>query len=405
MALTSSAEQPLPVRTVARAISDWIGRLGRVWIEGQIAQLGRRPGTAVAFLTLRDPVAEVSVQLTCRRDVLDGCTPPLVEGARVVVWAKPTFYLARGTLSLEAYEIRPVGLGELLARIERLKTLLAAEGLFAAERKRRLPFLPRVVGLVCGRASAAEHDVVENAKRRWPAVRFRVEPVAVQGPAAALDIANAIRRLDKADDVDVIVLARGGGSVEDLLPFSDEGVCRGVAACRTPIVSAIGHQQDTPLVDLVADVRASTPTDAGKLVVPDVAEQQALVSGLRERARRALVSRLDAEERALVALRSRPVLAEPEHDIDRRAGEISALALRAFRCANAAVDSAVADLEHTRAQARALSPAATLDRGYAVVQRANGTVVRDAGELDVREPLDVRVAAGRFSVEVTATEQ
>jgi exodeoxyribonuclease VII large subunit len=402
--LTSSAEQPLPVRTVARAIGEWISRLGRIWVEGQITQISRRPGATVVFLTLRDPVAEVSLQVTCRRDVIDACNPPLADGARVVVWAKPTFYLARGTLSLEAYDVRPVGLGELLARIERLKTVLAAEGLFAAERKQRLPFLPNTVGLVCGRASAAEHDVLENARRRWPAVRFRVEAVAVQGPTAALDVAGAIRRLDNDKDVDVIVLARGGGSIEDLLPFSDEALCRAVAACRTPVISAIGHEQDTPLVDLVADVRASTPTDAGKLVVPDVAEQVALVDALRQRSRRALLTRLENEERALAALRAHPVLAEPLRDIDNREGEIRALRSRAHRCAAAAIDAAFADIAHTTARVRALSPAATLDRGYAVVQRADGAVVRDAAGVQVQEQLGVRLSAGRLVVDVTATE-
>jgi exodeoxyribonuclease VII large subunit len=401
VALTSSAEEPLPVRTVARAIGDWISRLGRIWVEGQVTQIGRRPGATVVFLTLRDPVAEVSVQVTCRRDVIDACNPPLADGARVVVWAKPVFYLARGTLSLEAYDIRPVGLGELLARIERLKTILAAEGLFAADRKQQLPFLPNTVGLVCGRASAAEHDVLENAKRRWPAVRFRVEAVAVQGPSAALDVADAVRRLDRDDDVDVIVLARGGGSIEDLLPFSDEGLCRAVAACRTPLVSAIGHEQDTPLVDLVADVRASTPTDAGKLVVPDVAEQVALVDALRQRAHRTLLSRLEHEQHALTTLRARPVLAQPLRDIDSRETDLRALRTRAHRCTVAALDAAAAEIAHTTLRVRALSPAATLDRGYAVVQRADGSVVRDAAEVQPRESLGVRLAAGRLSVDVT----
>jgi exodeoxyribonuclease VII large subunit len=344
------------------------------------------------------------VQVTCRREVVAACLPPLAEGARVVVWAKPTFYLARGTLSLEAYDVRPVGLGELLARIERLKTMLAAEGLFAAERKRRLPFLPNTVGLVCGRASAAEHDVLENAKRRWPAVRFRIETVAVQGPSAALDVATAVRRLDKDPDVDVIVLARGGGSIEDLLPFSDEGLCRAVSECRTPVVSAIGHEQDTPLVDLVADVRASTPTDAGKLVVPDVTEQSALVDGLRQRARRALFGRLDAEQHALTTLRSRPVLAHPIRDVDNRAEEIRTLRARVRRCTAAAIDAAVADLRHTTARVRALSPAATLDRGYAVVQQPDGSVVRTASDVQTRDVLSVRLSKGKLTVAVSDTE-
>jgi exodeoxyribonuclease VII large subunit len=404
VALSSSAEHPLPVRTVARAIGDWVGRLGRIWIEGQVTQINRRPGAAMVFLTLRDPVAEVSLQITCRGDVIDACVPPLADGARVVVWAKPTFYLGRGTLSLEAYDVRPVGLGELLARLERLRQVLAAEGLFAPERKQRLPFLPRVVGLVCGRASAAERDVYENARRRWPAVEFRIEPVAVQGPAAVAEVTAAVRRLDLDPATDVIVLARGGGSVEDLLPFSDEALCRAVAACRTPVVSAIGHEQDTPLVDLVADVRASTPTDAGKLVVPDVAEQTSLITGLRDRGRRVLLGRLDAEAQGLAAVRARPVLAEPTRDIDRRAEELVALLARARRSATTGIDAAIADLAHTTARVRALSPAATLERGYAVVQRADGAVVRDSAAIDDGESLGVRLANGRLSVTVSGRE-
>ena len=245
MAAPSTAEQPLPVRTVARHISEWVSRLGKVWVEGQVTEVSKRPGTV--FLTLRDPVADVSLRLTCSRGVCDAVVPPLADGARVVVHAKPDFYLSRGTLSLVAYEIRPVGVGELLARLERLKGVLAQEGLFAASRKKPLPFLPGVVGLVTGRASAAERDVLENARRRWPAVRFDVREVAVQGHLAVEQVVGALRSLDAAPEVDVIVLARGGGSVEDLLPFSDEALCRAVAACRTPVVSAIGHEPDSPL--------------------------------------------------------------------------------------------------------------------------------------------------------------
>jgi exodeoxyribonuclease VII large subunit len=401
VALTSSPEQPLPVRTVAKAIGDWVGRLGRVWIEGQIAQINRRPGAGRVFLTLRDPVADVSLSLTCRASVVDACDPPLTDGARVAVWAKPQFYLNRGQLSLEAYEIRPLGLGELLARLERLKGVLAAEGLFDADRKRRLPFLPTTIGLICGRASAAERDVVENARRRWPAVQFQVENVAVQGPAAVTEVLDALRVLDTDATVEVIVLTRGGGSVEDLLPFSDEALCRAVARCRTPVVSAIGHEQDQPLVDFVADVRASTPTDAGKRVVPDVAEQAALIATLRDRARRVVAHRLDTEQRLLDGLRARPVLAGPQREIDRRVDEVTALLERARRCTSSALDAAVADVAHATARVRALSPAATLDRGYAVVQHPDGSVVRDAVAVDVGTQVAIRLAAGRLDAEVT----
>ena len=259
--------------------------------------------------------------------------PPLAEGARVVVHAKPDFYLSRGSLSLQAYEIRPVGVGELLARLERLKGVLAAEGLFAADRKRPLPFLPEVVGLVTGRASAAERDVLENARRRWPAVRFDVREVAVQGHLAVEQVIGALRSLDAAPRCDVIVLARGGGSVEDLLPFSDEALCRAVAACRTPVVSAIGHEPDSPLVDLVADVRCSTPTDAGKRVVPDVAEELARVATACATGRAGcVVGTVDREQHPLGAARSRPVLADPHVLVDARADEVAGLRERARRC-------------------------------------------------------------------------
>src|SRR6266487_5783919 len=239
MPLETTAQSPVPVRTVLRLAREWVGRLGRICVEGQIAELTRRGGTA--FLTLRDPVAAVSVRVICARAVLDAADPPPAEGARAVVWAKPDLNTARGSFSLTGIEIRAVGIGELLARLDRLRRELAAEGLFAAERKRPLPFLPRKIGLVCGRDSAARRDVQQVAYRRWPATAFAVEEVAVQGPYAATEIIDALHRLDADPIVDVIIIARGGGSIEDLLPFSDETLVRAVAACQTPEVSAIGH--------------------------------------------------------------------------------------------------------------------------------------------------------------------
>jgi exodeoxyribonuclease VII large subunit len=401
VALESSAESPLPVRTIARAIGDWVGRLGRVWVDGQLTEIVRRPGTNTVFFVLRDPAADVSLRVTAARRLVDSLDGQLLEGSRVVVWAKPEFYLARGTLQLHALDIRPVGVGELLARIERLKRMLAAEGLFDKDRKRPLPFLPRTVGLVCGRASAAEHDVLENAKNRWPAVRFRVENVAVQGPYAVTEVVSALEKLEKADDVNVIVIARGGGSVEDLLPFSDEALLRAVAGCFTPVVSAIGHEPDWPLLDFVADVRASTPTDAGKLIVPDVAEEQRRVTQLQERATRCVLARIDREQQGLDALRARPVLAHPEHDIERRVSETSGLAERARRCLAGALARATDDVTHLLARARALSPSATLERGYAIVQDDAGRVLRDAAETSMGAALSIRLAVGRVTAEVT----
>lgn len=399
MALESSAEQPVPVRTVANLIAQWIGRLGRVWIDGQLTEISRRPGVSTVFFTLRDPAADISLRVTAARQLVDSLQ--VAEGARVVVWAKPEYYLPKGTFTLKAFDIRPVGVGELLARIERLKQLLASEGLFATERKRPLPFLPNTVGLICGRGSAAERDVLENARRRWPAVNFRVEAVAVQGPYAVPEITNALQTLEADRSVDVIVIARGGGSVEDLLPFSDEALLRAVAKCFTPVVSAIGHEQDSPLLDLVADVRASTPTDAGKLVVPDVAEEQHRIGQLRDRARRSLVVRLDREQHALDALRARPALAAPHRDLDRRGVEIGELAARAARCLTNRLDRAADELGHVLARVRSLSPSATLERGYAIVQDGAGHVVTAAAQTAPGKQLQIRLASGRIAADVT----
>jgi len=399
MPLETSAESPVPVRTVLRMVGDWIGRLGRIWVEGQIAELSKRGGTA--YLTLRDPVATVSVRVICPRQLLDAAEPAPAEGDRVIVWARPDFNLTKGSFSLSALEVRAVGIGELLARIERLRRSLAREGLFAPERKRRLPFLPGKVGLICGRDSAAERDVLQNAARRWPAVKFRVEQVAVQGPYAVAEITAALEALDADPSVDVIVIARGGGSIEDLLPFSDEVLIRAVAGCRTPVVSAIGHEQDAPLLDLVADVRASTPTDAARRVVPDVGEQAGLIRELRSRARRQLAGRLDREAAWLDAVRSRPALANPVAELDRRQEQVVALAERARRCLAASIDRAGTELTHTRARLLALSPAATLRRGYAIVQRADSSVVRSAREVSAGERLVVRFAADHVTVTIS----
>jgi exodeoxyribonuclease VII large subunit len=395
----SSPERPWPVRVVSQKIGAWIGKLGWVWVDGQVAQITRRPGAQVVFLTLRDPAADLSLTVTSNRDVLDAGAPDLAEGARVVLHARPEFFPGRGTLSLRADEIRQVGLGELLARIEKLKRLLAAEGLFDPRRKRRPPFLPRRVGLVTGRASAAERDVQTNARRRWPAVDFRIINVAVQGAGAAAQIIDALNVLDRDPEVDVIILARGGGSVEDLLAFSDEALCRAVFACRTPVVSAIGHETDTPLVDYVADVRASTPTDAAKRVVPDLAEEQQRIAQARARLRRAVGGLLDREQHRLDALRSRPVLARPGAMLEARASDIAGLRERSGRNLRHRLDRGVDELRHTVARLRGLSPAATLERGYAIVRRPDGAVVRRPGDVGPGDALRLRLAGG----ELTAT--
>ncbi len=396
MALESSAESPVPVRTVLQLVGGWIGKLGRVWVEGQIAELAVRGSTV--FLTLRDPVAAVSARVICSRQVFDAAEPPPADGARVVIFARPDFNANRGSFALTALEIRAVGVGELLARLERLRRQLGSEGLFSPERKRGIPFLPGVIGLICGRDSAAQRDVQQNAGRRWPAVRFRVEQTAVQGSYAAAEVIDALHRLDADPEVDVIVIARGGGSLEDLLPFSDEDLVRAVAACRTPVVSAIGHEQDTPLLDYVADVRASTPTDAAKRVVPDVAEQVALIAQLRGRSRRCVTGWLDRETSWLKGMKSRPALADPVREVERQAERVDALLQRARMSLTGSLARASDDVAHTQARLLALSPASTLRRGYAIVQHHDDGVVRGAAEVKAGEILTVRFAEDQLTV-------
>jgi exodeoxyribonuclease VII large subunit len=364
-----------------------------------MTQISRRPGVGTVFMTMRDSAADISVPVTCARTLFDSLNPPLVEGASVVIHAKPDYYATRGSLSLVAREIRMVGLGELLARLERRRQLLAAEGLFESA----LPFLPRCVGLVTAPGSAAERDVVENARRRWPGVAFRQAYAAMQGTRAAAEVIDALARLDRDPEVDVIVVARGGGSVEDLLPFSDEALVRAVAGTRTPVVSAIGHEPDTPLLDLVADFRASTPTDAAKHLVPDMVEERQGVTWARDRLRTLVRQLVDRESRALADLRARPVLADPRSLLDARSVEVDDLRDRARRCFGHALDRATDDITHQRARARALSPLATLQRGYAVVQRPDGGVVTSVGDVTAGAEMSIRVADGRIAATAGAT--
>jgi exodeoxyribonuclease VII large subunit len=377
MALETSPEAPAPVRTVSRLLADWIGRLGGIWIEGQIAQVSRRPGMRTLWITLRDTDADLSLTVVAETTVVDVVTPPLAEGQRVIVYGRPEFYAGRGSLQIRAREIRPVGRGALLEELERLRALFQAEGLFAPERKRPLPFLPRRVGLISGRASAALRDVTVNARLRWPGVEFEIREVAVQGATAVAAIVEALTDLNAHRDVDVIVIARGGGSVEDLLPFSNERLIRAVVASRAPVVTAIGHEQDVPLVDLVADLRASTPTDAAKRVVPDVMEERHRITQQRERARRIVERRITAD-----------------------ASEVTRARTAARRSIQRRIDHGSVDLDHLRARLTALSPASTLERGYAVLRTRDGAVVRDPMTLTSGEPLDARVAHGVFTVSV-----
>ena len=391
--LETSSEKPAPVRVISEAISEYINRLGQVWVEGEIAQLNDRAGSGMIYIRLRDPSVDMYLEVTCPRSVFKAVAP-LSENARVVINSKVNFYTPTGRLSLNAKEIRQVGLGELLARLEVLKKVLAAEGLFALERKKRLPFLPNKIGLICGRASAAEKDVKENARRRWPAVRFETREVAVQGADAVVQVSAALRELDNDPEVDVIIITRGGGSFEDLLAFSDEGLVRLAAACKKPIVSAIGHEQDTPLLDLVADVRASTPTDAAKLVVPDFQEEVGKIKNLRERSDRKINDLVILEMTKIVNLIQRPVMKDPLIMVTSRQEIISGFISRSFMSMNSKLLRAFDEVTHIAARVRTLSPQATLDRGYSVVQKSDGVIVKDPASLAPGEKIQLRMAKG-----------
>ena len=398
-AMDTSAENPWPLRLLNKNLADYISKLPGLWVEGQLVQINRRPGASMAFMTLRDTDVDMSINLSILARNLGDMD--LRDGARVIVQAKPTFWSKRGTLQLQANEIRPVGLGDLLARIELLKKMLAAEGLFDADRKRPLPVLPRVVGLVCGRESKAEHDVVVNARDRWPQVRFEIREVAVQGAHAVAEVSEALADLDARPEVDVIVVARGGGSVEDLLPFSNEHLIRVVAACTTPIVSAIGHETDYPLLDLVADYRASTPTDAAKRIVPSMNDELAGLANTRARGRSAVIARINQESSALAALRSRPVLAEPQALLVPHAERLARATEDLRRAWDRRVTAARSELDRLRAAVVALSPASTLNRGYAVVRDSERRVLTDATGVELGATLDIRLAAGSLSATVT----
>ena len=398
----TSSESPAPVRVVSEAIKEYIDRLGPIWIEGEISELNERSG-GMAFMRLRDTSADMSISVMCYKSVL-ATVQPLPTNARVVIYAKPSWFTKNGSLTMSAKEIRQVGVGELLARLEALKEKLNAEGLFALDRKVSLPLLPQKIGLICGRNTDAEKDVVENARRRWPAVQFEIREVAVQGAAAVVEVSDALRELEADPLVDVIIITRGGGSFEDLLPFSDESLVRLAAACRTPIVSAIGHEKDAPLLDLVADYRASTPTDAAKKVVPDIQEELQIISKLRDRMIKTLLATLELETNHISQLRSRPVMKDPSMIVTVRRDDIRALRDRALRGFAALLDIERQEMKGIRDQLRSLSPQSTLDRGYAVVRTATGEVLRDAKKVKLGTELHIRVAKGETTATVSRVD-
>jgi exodeoxyribonuclease VII large subunit len=398
----TSSESPAPVRVVSEAIKDYVDRLGPIWIEGEISELNERSG-GMAFMRLRDTSVDMSLSVMCYKNVL-AAVQPLPANARVVIYAKPSWFTKNGSLTMSAKEIRQVGVGELLARLEALKTLLAAEGLFSADRKVALPKLPRKVGLICGRNTDAEKDVVENARRRWPAVEFEIREVAVQGAAAVVEVSAALRELEAIEDVDVIIITRGGGSFEDLLPFSDESLVRLAASCETPIVSAIGHEKDSPLLDLVADVRASTPTDAAKRVVPDIEQEISDINKIRDRMYRRLLASVEYELNQIAQLRNRPVMKDPSVMIKVRKDDLTALRDRSHRGFKALLDIEKKEIKGVIAHLRSLSPQSTMDRGYSVVQIGDGKIVRDATKLKAGDVLRIRAAKGEASASVLASE-
>jgi exodeoxyribonuclease VII large subunit len=394
----TSSESPAPVRVVSEAIKEYVERLGPIWIEGEISELNERSG-GMAFMRLRDTSVDMSLSVMCYKSVL-AAVQPLPANARVVIHAKASWFTKNGSLTMSAKEIRQVGVGELLARLEALKGVLAAEGLFSADRKVALPKLPRKVGLICGRNTDAEKDVVENARRRWPAVEFEIREVAVQGAAAVVEVSAALRELESIEDVDVIIITRGGGSFEDLLPFSDESLVRLAASCETPIVSAIGHEKDSPLLDLVADYRASTPTDAAKRVVPDIEQEIADINKIRDRIYRRLVSTIDYELNQIAQLRNRPVMKDPSVMVKVRVDELNALRDRSNRGFKSLLDIEKKEIKGVIAHLRSLSPQSTMDRGYSVVQSDDGKIVRDATKLKAGSVLRIRAAKGEAHASV-----
>ncbi len=400
-----TADHPFPVRAVAIRVARWIDRLGAVWVEGQLTEIKIR--NATAFMVLRDPAADMSLSVSCGAELVRAAPVRITEGTQVVVCGRPQFYTGRGTFSLRISQIRAVGLGELLERIERLRKLLDAEGLFDPRLKRPLPFLPNLIGLITGRGGAAEHDVTTVAAARWPAVRFAIRNTAVQGPTAVAQIVEALRDLDGDPEVDVIVIARGGGSTEDLLPFYDETLCRAIAACRTPVISAVGHEPDNPLCDLVADVRAATPTDAAKRVVPDTAAELARIAELRHRAARALRGWVARERKDITGLRHRPVLADPLRLVGDRAAEVHRARAAMRREVRRLVAAESDRVGHLGARVSTLGPAATLARGYAVVQSLSGpaAVLHSSADAPAGTPLRIRLADGAIGAVSTGREE
>jgi exodeoxyribonuclease VII large subunit len=391
-----TVDTPWGVALFSNKIKGWIDRLGTAWVEGEITQWGVSAGNV--YGKLKDLEVDATIAFTVWSSVKAKLPDDLKQGDRVVALVKPNYWVKGGTLTMQVFEMRHVGLGDLLERLELLRQKLRAEGLF--DHKRALPFLPGRIGLITGKDSDAEKDVLRNAQLRWPAVEFRVVHAAVQGDRAVGEVISAIRTLDADPLVDVIVIARGGGDFQNLLVFSDEALVRAAAACVTPLVSAIGHEADRPLLDDVADLRASTPTDAAKRLVPDVAEELARVQQARASVRLRITQRLTAEVDRLETLRSRPVLASSAWLVDSRAEELSRYAARSRELIERVIERSHTRVGELIAHLRALSPQRTLERGYAIAQLPDGTALRDAAEAPAGTHLLLTVAVGRVEATV-----
>lgn len=390
----ATREAPTSVARFNETVRAFVSGWGSVWIEGEITSWNVRAGNV--FGRLKDLAAESSVSFRIWSSTRQRLPEDLKVGDRVVASVKSDYFVRTGDFSVLVSSMRHTGIGDQLERLERLRARLRSEGLFSVERKKPLPFLPHLIGLVTGERSDAEKDVHRNAELRWPQVSFRTVYAAVQGDRCVPETIAALERLDADPEVDVIVIARGGGDPQHLLGFSDERLLRAVAAARTPVISAIGHENDHPLLDEVADVRASTPTDAAKRVVPDVSEQRALIRQLRARLSGRLALRVSHDIAQLDQLRSRPVLRTPEAALEGRAHEIDLLAGRGRDTVDRRLSHAARQSAELRASLRALSPGATLSRGYAIAHVPRGAIVRDAAQAPEGSEVTVTVAHGAF---------
>ena len=389
-----SPDSALKVHQVSKTIGDYVAKLGRVWVEGQIIK--SQVYGNLAYISFRDPDLDISIQVVAATSVIDSLQPPLEEGSRVVMHASVEWWSKKGDLKLRAHAIQNVGVGDLLVRIQMLRNALEAEGLFKPERKQKLPFLPRKVGLITGRDTDALKDVVVNARRRWPATQFEIKEIALQQQGTPLAAIKAMQELEAIEDVDVIVIARGGGSFEDLLPWSDEGLARAVAKCSKPVVSAIGHEADHPILDDVADVRASTPTDAARKIVPDLEDETAQVSRNSSRLRDLRTRWFEEQNRHLAFAKQTLTAKSPKALVEIKQGEIKLIQQELRTIAQNHIKSLKAELQANSARLKALSPFNVLARGYAVATDQAGNVIRDGKTLSAGEVFNIRVEAGTF---------